>query len=102
MFANNTVYFFNVSTPFAVSLLNGKVTEYWFRRVGAVYRGGYLRFFSQYMEQLPIRRIAFTTPPAERARLVEEAKRLYQDALKRASDPEAVQRGSEFRPTTDV
>ena len=34
------------------------------------------------MVKFPIRRIAFTTPKEERARLVEEGKRLYQEFLK--------------------
>ena len=83
LFINNTVYFFDASSPFSVALLNGKLVKYWFRRVGAEYRGGYLRFFSQYMERLPICRIAFTTPKEERARLGEEGKRLYFEALEK-------------------
>jgi len=81
LFANNTVYFFNVFSRFLSGMLNSKLIEYWFRRVGAEYRGGYLRFFTQYMERLPIRRIAFVTPKEERARLVEEGKNLYRNAL---------------------
>ena len=83
LFANNTTYFFNTSDPFLLGTLNAKVTEYWFRRVGAEYRGGYLRFFTQYMEQLPIRRIAFTTPKDKRAQLVKEGEKLYLEALER-------------------
>ncbi|MCD6135097.1 class I SAM-dependent DNA methyltransferase, partial [Candidatus Bipolaricaulota bacterium] len=83
LFANNTAYFFNVSGPFLLGVLNGKVIEYWFRQVGAEYRGGYLRFFTQYMERLPIRRIAFTTPKEERAQLVEDGKQMYFEALEK-------------------
>jgi len=32
--------------------------------------GGFMRFRTEYLRELPIRRIAFTTPPDERARLV--------------------------------
>jgi len=35
------------------------------------------RFLTQYMERLPIRRISFTTPAPERARLEAELQQLY-------------------------
>jgi len=35
------------------------------------------------MEQLPIRRIAFTTPKYKRTQLVEEGEKLYHEALER-------------------
>lgn len=83
LFVNNTVYFFNVPVPFVASLLNGRLIEHWFRHVGAEYRGGYLRFFSQYMERVPIRRIVLATPLAERTWLADEARRSYRRALQK-------------------
>jgi hypothetical protein len=77
LFSNNTVYFFNTSDTFFLAVLNSRLLEHWFRNIETEYRGGYLRFFTQYMEQLPIRRIFFTTPREERVRLVEQLKELY-------------------------
>ena len=36
-----------------------------------------------YVEEVPIRRIAFTTPKEERARLVEDGKEMYFEALEK-------------------
>ena len=91
LFANNTVYLIGTSNPFLLGLLNGKLVEFWFRRTGAEYRGGYLRFFSQYMERIPICRIAFVTPQEERARLVEEGKHLYREALEKTKQANTTQ-----------
>ena len=40
-------------------------------------RGGYLRFFTQYVTQIPIRRITSTTPGEERTTLTNEGIALY-------------------------
>ena len=53
--------------------------------LGEADKRGRLRFFSQYMEELPIRRINFTTPADERDRQLEKAKTLYQFCLNKGS-----------------
>ena len=40
--------------------------------------GGYRQYKAFYLKQLPIRRISFTTPEPDRARLVAEMKAHYQ------------------------
>jgi|Deesub1362A_J573_1020465.scaffolds.fasta_scaffold09012_4 hypothetical protein len=45
--------------------------------------GGHFQFQAPQLRVLPIRRIAFTTPRSERVQLVEQGKRLYQEALER-------------------
>lgn len=42
-------------------------------------RGDYLRFFTQYVTQIPIRRITFTTPADERNTLANESMALYNE-----------------------
>jgi hypothetical protein len=51
--------------------------EFFFHTISASIRGGYLRFFDQYVTQIPIRRISFTTPSNKRDRLLEKVKNLY-------------------------
>ncbi len=83
----NTVYIIPRKDYYLLTLLNSRLLFFCMQHKGAVLGDpearGRLRFIDQYMEQLPIRRIAFTTPKKERARLVEEGKRLYFEALER-------------------
>lgn len=64
-----------------LALLNSKLLNWRFKLTST---NNYIS--AEEINSLPIRRIAFTTPPAERARLVEEAKRLYRVALERAEE----------------
>jgi len=56
---------------------------YYYKKIAAVLgdadKGGRVRFFSQDVIRLPIRRISFTTPAPERARLGAELQQLYTD-----------------------
>jgi hypothetical protein len=72
-------------TMFLLALLNSKLLTVWYRKkFGASnISGGYITFNAVYLEQLPIRRINFITPQAERERLVAEGKSLYQKFLQR-------------------
>ncbi len=80
-FTNNTTYFFTSHTTYVLALLNSQLHSFYHSKVSTRYRGDYLRFFTQYVENLPIRRIGFVTPKDERAKLVEEGERLYFAAL---------------------
>ncbi|MBP7726400.1 MAG: Eco57I restriction-modification methylase domain-containing protein [Candidatus Bipolaricaulis sp.] len=64
-----------------LALLNSKLLNWRFKLTST---NNYIS--AEEINSLPIRRIAFTTPPAERARLVDEAKRLYRVALERAEE----------------
>ena len=89
LFSTNTTYFIPTSDLYLLALLNSRITFYYLKHICAVLgeadQRGRLRFFSQYMEELPIRRINFTTPADERNRQLEKAKTLYQLCLNRGS-----------------
>ncbi len=56
----NTAYFLATADIYLLALLNSNLMTFYYRNSFAVYRGGYLRFFAQYLEQLPIRMIDFS------------------------------------------
>ncbi|MCC7565049.1 MAG: restriction endonuclease subunit R, partial [Methanomicrobiaceae archaeon] len=58
----NTCYNIFNSDTYLLGILNSRLINFYYRNVAAVYRGGYLRFFSQYVEALPIRTIDFSDP----------------------------------------
>jgi hypothetical protein len=53
-----------------VAVLNSQLLWFFLTQIGTPLRGGYYRYKTKYLERFPIRRIAFTTPPDERTRLV--------------------------------
>ncbi|MBN1259112.1 MAG: N-6 DNA methylase [Anaerolineae bacterium] len=50
----NTAYFIPGNDLYLLAVLNSKAAFFYLSRTNAVYRGGYLRFFGQYLEPLPI------------------------------------------------
>ena len=42
--------------------MNSSLFTFYYTQVASTYRGGYLRFFIQYLEQFPIRAINFSDP----------------------------------------
>lgn len=73
LFTNNKCFIIPTSNIFVLSLLNAKLSWHFLRSTISALRGGAYALQTPYMESLPIRRIHFTTPKAERNRL---AKRL--------------------------
>lgn len=55
---NNT----GLSLKYVLGLLNSKLLEYYLKRVSTPMRGGFFRFFTQFMEGIPIRTIDFSNP----------------------------------------
>ena len=53
-YATNTTYFLPTADFYLLGLLNSKTVELFYRELSAQIRGGYLRFFRQYVEQIPI------------------------------------------------
>jgi hypothetical protein len=53
-YCGNTVYFISSDSPYLVGILNSKLITYFYTASSAQIRGGYLRFFQQYVEQIPI------------------------------------------------
>ena len=74
-FSTNTTYFIPRQDLYLLPVLNSSLSYLFFRTHCAALedakRRAWLRFFGQYMERFPVRRIAFITPSGERARLVE-------------------------------
>ena len=48
------------SPKYILGLLNSKVLDFFLKKVSTALRGGFFRYFSQYVEQLPIRRLDLT------------------------------------------
>lgn len=51
----NTSYFIPTEERWLVALLNSSLIEFYYRNISAQVRGGYLRAFSSYISQIPIR-----------------------------------------------
>ena len=85
LFLTNTTYLIPTSDLYLLALLNSDLTFYYLKHIcmilGDAGKGGRLRFIYQYMQDLPIRSINFTTPTDERDRQLEKAKTLYQSYL---------------------
>jgi len=58
----NTCYMIITHDLFLLGILNSKLYRYYYQKKLSLIRGGYLRFFSQFVEQLPIRTINFSDP----------------------------------------
>jgi len=56
-FSVNTTYFFTNNDLYLLGLLNSNLMTFFYGNNYAVFRGGYLRFFEQYLRELPIRMI---------------------------------------------
>jgi len=84
---------------YVLGLLNSRVLDFYLKSISTTLRGGFFRYFTQFVERLPIRRIDFSDP-ADQARhdrmvaLVEQMLKLHQDlaAAKTAHDKTLLQR----------
>ena len=47
---------------FILALLNSRVLDFFLKQVSTPLRGGFFRYFTQYVEQLPIKRIDSVDP----------------------------------------
>jgi type I restriction-modification system DNA methylase subunit len=50
------------SPKYILGLLNSRVLDFYLKNVSTTMRGGFFRYFTQFVEQLPIRTIDFTNP----------------------------------------
>ena len=50
------------SPKYVLGLLNSKVLDFYLKRISTTLRGGFFRYFTQFIEQLPIRTIDFASP----------------------------------------
>ena len=67
MYMVNTMYFMPVDDLYFLGVVNSKLLESIMQSFSPPVRGGYYRYFSQYVETLPIRTIDFSSP-ADKAR----------------------------------
>ncbi|MDD3747846.1 MAG: Eco57I restriction-modification methylase domain-containing protein [Candidatus Bipolaricaulis anaerobius] len=81
----NCVYNSRCALTYVCALLNSRLLSFIYAEYfgSLIMSGGYFQFQAPQLEVLPIRRVSFTTAQPERARLVEEGKRLYRVALER-------------------
>jgi hypothetical protein len=66
---------------YVLALINSRLLFWKLEQLSNVFRGGWITCTKQYFGELPIRRIAFTTPARKRAVRVDKAKRLYEESL---------------------
>ncbi|MDD4161290.1 MAG: TaqI-like C-terminal specificity domain-containing protein [Methanothrix sp.] len=67
------------SILYLMACLNSNLLTFRIRRETTTLSGGFMELQVQYVERLPIRRISFTTPAPERARLGAELQQFYAD-----------------------
>ncbi len=53
-YVSNTVYFIPRDDLFLLGVLNSLAVEFFYSELSTQVRGGYMRFFRQYMERIPI------------------------------------------------
>ncbi len=84
LYSANTTYIMPIGDgqKYLLPLLNSRLLNFFFRAISARIRGDYLRFFTQYVAQVPIRRVVIATPPQERAALAQQALALALDERK--------------------
>ena len=87
VFTTNTAYFIPDEDCFILALLNSQLINFFLASTSAEYRGGYMRLFGQYVENIPIRDVDFTTPEDEREQHVEALIRDYEAARRSDAPP---------------
>jgi hypothetical protein len=76
------------SLAFICAVLNSNLLNLYHATFCKVKRAGYLEYSGNAISRLPIRRIEFKTPLAERARLIQQSRQLYSDCLADADSRE--------------
>ena len=76
-YSNDKTSIIPVNDMFLFCILNSRVPDFVMHSISSTKRGGYFEYKPMYLQQLPIRRISFTTPESERTRIVAELKALY-------------------------
>ncbi|MBI3852404.1 MAG: N-6 DNA methylase [Verrucomicrobia bacterium] len=67
-----------VNSGYVLALINSKLLFWKLAQMSNLFRGGWITCTKQYLGELPIRRIEFTTPEKSRASLVAKSKQLHQ------------------------
>lgn len=61
-YCSNTTYFISSEDKYLLGILNSSLIAFFYKKYFSTYRGGYLRFFSQYVDVIPIRAIRIENP----------------------------------------
>ena len=90
----NTAYIIGNADKYLLGILNSQLINFIYKGMSSTYRGGYLRFIYQYLEQLPIRTIDFNNPSekASHDRLVSLVDRMLELHKKKNSLPPSAER----------
>ncbi len=78
---------------YILGLLNSKVLDYFLKKISTTMRGGFFRYFTQYVEQLPIRTIDFSNPSEKEKhdRMVSLVEQMLELHKKKASVKDAAE-----------
>src|SRR5207248_10289413 len=57
-YLTNTCYFLATEFLYLAAILNSKVAEFFYKSITSSIRGGFMRFFEQYLRQIPIPKIS--------------------------------------------
>jgi hypothetical protein len=93
-FSANTTYIISNNDKYLLGILNSSLMTFYYMHSFAAYRGGFLRFFTQYLEKLPIHTIDFNNP-TEKAihdKLVSLVDRMLELHKKKNSLPPSAER----------
>jgi hypothetical protein len=93
-YSANTTYIICSDDKYLLGILNSALMTFFYKNSFAAYRGGYLRFFAQYLEKLPIRAIDLNKPPekAIHDKLVSLVDRMLDLHKKKAALPPSAER----------
>ncbi len=89
LYSNQKTFIIPVADIYLLAMLNSKIMNFAFEIVLPKLRGNFFEPGHVFMKDMPIRRINFTTSPAERARYLEKTKLLYQQCMSK-DDQECV------------
>ncbi len=86
-YSANTSYIICTGDKYLLGILNSTLMNFYYKNTFATYRGGYLRFFTQYVEQLPVFTINFNNSQekAKYEKLVSFVERILELHKKRIS-----------------
>ncbi|WP_157621199.1 Eco57I restriction-modification methylase domain-containing protein [Salisaeta longa] len=80
IFPTNKIYSLPTDDAYLLAILNSQLADFYLKATSVQYRGDYLQLLGQFVEQVPIRDIAFTTPADERTAHAEAAIAAYEAA----------------------
>jgi len=75
-----------VRSHYVLAILNSQLLFWELRRLSNVFRGGWITCTKQYIGELPIRRIDFTTPGADRKRHGKKVQQAYERGVRGGGD----------------